>query len=295
MHKHRLGSSSTIRVDETGWVNPCFFVDDRLVFRFNARDVGLPKFQREKIVFDLLEDSGLPTPRNVLLDDSREFAPYEVLISPKLPGANIEQDWPTLDLQTKQRLAENAGKLLTRLHEISFPFFGELANQGPLPRTSGWIDYVRAKLTLQLDRTARLAIFSDQQRQRFLEVFDSRVALLNEVTSARLVHDDYHFGNLLHEGSEITGALDFEWSFAGDPLYDYCLWYSEADLWPGSREAFLTGCGRVEISESERMRMDVYQMIGNLTLCAESRLHFPAEEAAKYREVAEAQLCRLEV
>jgi hypothetical protein len=88
--------------------------------------------------------------------------------------------------------------------------------------------------------------------------------------------------------------LDFEWSFAGDPLYDYCLWYSEMDLWPGSRAPFLKGCGRTELSESERMRLDVYQMIGNLTLCAEAKLHFPVEEAAHYRESAKSHIQQLD-
>ena len=157
------------------------------------------------------------------------------------------------------------------------------------------IDYVQAKLCLQMDRTGQLGIFADDQLKRFLNLFHSRAAALNDVTSARLVHDDYHFGNLLHEEGEITGVLDFEWSFAGDPLYDYCLWYSEVELWPDSRAPFLTGCGRTELSESERMRMDVYQMIGNLTLCAESKLHFPAAEATHYRETAEAHLRRLEI
>jgi aminoglycoside phosphotransferase (APT) family kinase protein len=294
MRRHRLGSHSTIARDESGWVNPCFFVDDRLVFRFNARDVGLPKFQREKIVFDLLESSTLPTPRNVLLDDSRELAPYDVLISPRLPGTSVEQDWPELDWGMKHQLAENAGRLLSRLHEVSFPFFGELADRGPLPRTEHWIDYVQAKLCLQVNRTIQLGIFPESQRERCLKLLYLRADALNTVRSARLVHDDYHFGNLLHVGSEITGLLDFEWSFAGDPLYDYCLWYSEADLWPGSRAPFLKGCGETELSSPARLRLDVYEMIGNLTLCAESKLHFSMEEAARYQTAAEAHLDKLE-
>ena len=294
MRKHRLGPPTTITRDESGWVNPCFFVDDRLVFRFNARDVELPKFQREKIVFDLLEGSALPTPRNVLLDDSRELVPYDVLISPKLPGANVEQAWPELHLEMKQQLSENAGRLLSRLHEVSFPFFGELADGGPLPRTERWMDYVRAKLCLQLNRTIQLGILSDGQRERCLKLLHLRAAALNDVTSARLVHDDFHFGNLLHVGSEITGVLDFEWSFAGDPLYDYCFWHSELDLWPGSRTPFLKGCDQTELSGSERLRLDVYQMIGNITLCAESKLHFPVEEATQYQAAAETHLNRLE-
>jgi aminoglycoside phosphotransferase (APT) family kinase protein len=145
-----------------------------------------------------------------------------------------------------------------------------------------------------LNRTIQMGIFTDGQRDRCLKLLDLRAAALNDVTSAKLVHDDYHFGNLLHVGPEITGVLDFEWSFAGDPLYDYTSWYSEEDLWPGSREPFLKGCGKTGLSRSERLRLDVYKMIGMLTLCAESKLHFPAEEAAQYQTAAETHLNRLE-
>ena len=294
MRRYFLGTPATIAIDESGWVNPCFFVNDKFVFRFNARDVGLPKFQREKIIFDLIENSTLPSPRSVLLDISRDIAPYDVLISPKLRGTSIEQDWSELDSQTKTCLAEAAGRLLAQLHEVSFPFFGEIAEPGPLPRTDRWIDYLRAKLCLQLDRTVDLDIFPNEYRLRALKLFDSRAAAIDEVKSARLVHDDYHFGNLLHVGPEITGILDFEWSFAGDPLYDYCLWYSELDLWPGSRAPFFKTSRPMELSKSERMRRDVYQMIGNVTLCAEAKLHFPKEEATQYRESAESHFRQLE-
>lgn len=53
-----------------------------------------------------------------------------------LLGANVEQDWPTLPSDLRRQLAGGAGKLLAKLHEASFPFFGELADRGPLPQSN---------------------------------------------------------------------------------------------------------------------------------------------------------------
>jgi hypothetical protein len=50
MAKHGLGSPKEVRVDENGWVNPCFFVDGKFVFRFNARDPGLPKRRTDQAI-----------------------------------------------------------------------------------------------------------------------------------------------------------------------------------------------------------------------------------------------------
>lgn len=294
MKKYNLGLPESIIVDDTGWVNPCFFVDRKFVFRFNARDKGLPKFQREKLVFDLLENSSLPIPRQVLLDDSCEIAPFDVLITPMLPGSTVEQDWPMLNSQQRGQLAENAGKLLIQIHGVPFPFFGELTGRGPLPRTDTWIDYLRAKLSFHLDQAINLGIFDPKLGDRFMAVFQAHSDLLNEVTSAQLVHVDYHFGNLLHVESEVTGILDFEWAFAGDPLYDFSQWIAKDELWPGSQAPLLRGCGRTGFSDSEKRRIDLYQMIRNIELCPVAELYFGTKESIEYRQATEAHLHRLE-
>jgi len=74
-------------MDTEGWVNPCFFVNKSFVFRFNARDPSLPKYQREFFVFNFLKNSHVPVPKTVYLDDSKEYIEFDVLITEILPGA----------------------------------------------------------------------------------------------------------------------------------------------------------------------------------------------------------------
>lgn len=118
MEKHQLGSPRQIVVDDAGWVNPCIFVDDSIVFHFNARDSHLPKYQREKIAFHLLKDAGVPVPHQVILDDSKTIAPFDVLITERLPGRNLETDWSILKTTQREALAMKAGRLLTRISSV---------------------------------------------------------------------------------------------------------------------------------------------------------------------------------
>lgn len=241
MAKHELGKPQRIVVDNAGWVNPCIFVDDAFVFRFNARDPGLPKYQREKIAFDLLKHTGVPVPQKVILDDSKDIAPYDVLITERLPGRNLETDWSNLQSSQKEILANNSGQLLTKISAVKMPFFGELSGKGPLPQTQNWFEYLKAKFFFHIKDARDLGIFDEPTIGLFLRTLQAYQAVASDVKTACLVHVDYHFGNLLYEDQAITGVFDFEWAFAGDPLYDFCRWVQAEEEWPGSRTSFLRG------------------------------------------------------
>lgn len=292
MKKFGLGDVKSLRRDENGWVNPCFFVNEEYVVRFNARDPDIPKFQREKIVYDLLSQTSLPVPRWVQLDDSRKLIEYDVLISKMLTGRNIEADWPAMAPNRKERLAKEAGSCLRELHKTSFDFFGEITGRGPLPRTSTWIEYLRAKLEFHFAQSKPFQIFNSAEEDLFRETLEESADVLASVQQAHLVHMDYHFGNLLYDDANISAILDFEWSFAGDPLFDFYRWTGKEE-WPGSREFFLQGAGKENFSGEEFERMKIYQMIGNLELCPVAAKHFPADEATSYRQVTLDHLAKI--
>jgi aminoglycoside phosphotransferase (APT) family kinase protein len=290
MRKHQLGSPNKIVVDETGWVNPCIFVNDTWVFRFNARDPDLPKYQREKFAFDLLQNTKVPVPSKVILDDSKDIAPYDVLISALIPGRNLETDWPRLNGTERSALARKAGEIFAELSSIDLPKFGELGGSGPLSQTDTWEGYLEAKLSFHLNEALVLGIFDKSLIEQFWSAFRSRLGSLAEVRSPKLVHVDYHLGNLLYQNNSIIGVVDFEWSFAGDPLYDLCRWFQQDEEWPGSRSDFLRGCKKEQLTVNEKERMALYQMIRNVELCIVAKLHFDEAEARSFRETTLKQL-----
>lgn len=290
MAKHHLGIPTRIVVDETGWVNPCFFVNDKFVFRFNARDPELPKYQREKFAFDLLRTSTVPVPQKVILDETKTSAPFDVLITEMIPGENLETAWPKLNTERREKLAENAGRLLKQMTALPLPFFGELGSTGPFVRTETWVSYLQAKLSFHLDKALSLEIFDGKVIKQFWNTFNKYAPALSEVSTPHLVHVDFHFGNLLFVGDQITGVVDFEWAFAGDPLYDLCRWQQDEEEWLGSRKAFLKGFRKSNFADSEIKRIKIYQMIRNIELCIVAKRHFTHNEAKSYRETTIAQM-----
>jgi aminoglycoside phosphotransferase (APT) family kinase protein len=293
MAHHHLGLPRVVRVDEIGWVNPCIFVNDAYVFRFNARDPKLPKYQREKFAFDRLRENGVPVPRQVILDDSKSLLPYDVLITNLLPGRNLEADWSALETPLKDRLATEAGQILQEIHKVKLPAFGEIGGRGPLPKSASWFAYLQAKLSMHLREASELHVFDEDSNLLFVQKLNLRESLMAEITSAKLIHVDYHFGNLLYHDEKITGVFDFEWALAGDPLYDLCRWVGDEEEWDGSRVPFLKGYGIENFRPPEAERIKIYQMIRNIELCVVAQLHFEESEATAFRETTLAQASKL--
>jgi aminoglycoside phosphotransferase (APT) family kinase protein len=286
VEKHQLGTLKTIRQDTEGWVNPCFFVNDEFVVRFNARDPHLPKYQRERTIYDLLRSSSIPVPQTVILDIDKDVSPYDLLISGLLPGKNLEFEWKGLDLDHKKRLAFRAGQILEKIHCVHLGYFGEIANQGPFERSSSWKATIKLRFDYLLFLSNRSHVFSDQEESLLRSIFEENLEKIADLKHASLVHGDFHFGNLLFENEEITGVVDFEWSFAGDPLYDLIFWRGANETYPESEASFLMGYGKEGFSKEEIKRMAFYQMIKNIELSTVAKCHFPKEEALSYKETS---------
>lgn len=282
VRKHDLGVVKKIEMDTEGWVNPCFFLNDEYVLRFNARDPHLPKYQREKFVFDLLLTRNFPVSQKVILDSDKDVIEYDILISKKVAGQNLEKDWSGLPKYDKAALTYKAGQLLRKLHSIDFNFYGELGGDSPLPRSNTWSEFLLCKVSFLLDEARKIELFSNEIENRIFNIMKTNEKLFAEVKSSKLVHVDYHFGNLIYSEKEINAVVDFEWAIAGDPLYDLMFWLRGDETFPESQERFFEGYGKSSFSKQENELIRLYQIIKNIELSIVAALHFPHEEAKDY-------------
>lgn len=287
MSKLKVSSSEKIIFDEQGWVNVTVFVGDEFVVRFNARDAQLPKFQREKKAFKLLENV-VPVPELVVFDDSKTISPYDYMVCKKIPGENLEEKWSALPEKDRETLAYKAGQLLAKIHSKEIDSFGEISAFGPFLKTKDWAHYLRHTLNYHLSEAMELNLFSAVAQKQFVNLFESQVKLFDQLKTPNLIHGDFHLGNLLFLNQDITGVLDFEWSCAGDPLFDICNNLRDMDSkWPGSQVAFNKGYGVQNFSDEELAKMRVYSMIKSIELCVVSKRFFPEEECEEYVQITE--------
>lgn len=291
----RLGLPSPRRVeqDEEGWVNPCFFVDD-LVVRFNARDPHEPKHARERAALELARGAGLPAPAVAALDDSREAAPFSALITVRLPGRSLERSWAEVPESRRDALAEETGRLLARLHGIELERFGELPGV-PGPREDSWRACVERFFETVLREAVEARAFDEAEAARFHALFEREAPRLEAIASARLVHRDFHYSNLMQDRGRLTGVLDFEWALAGDPEADLLNANAIAEVSGRAAERWLAAYRELRPEgEGDARRRRLYRSLYNAVLCRVAALYLSPEEAREYRAVTLKQLERFE-
>jgi len=181
--------------------------------------------RQEYDTYALLVDDPVPTPRvhGFVDDDASAFGgPYFAM--DRLPGRSLNV-WRPGDREVLQRswddgrgLAEDLVRDLAAIHAIDAD---RVAGQIPLRSFSETVDHWRG--------------IYEEVRLVQDPVVDEAYAWVRSREPApvapRLVHADYRIGNCLIEDDRITGVLDWELSFVGDPRFD--LGYMSLDYHAG--------------------------------------------------------------
>ncbi|MGI8857871.1 MAG: phosphotransferase family protein [Thermomicrobiales bacterium] len=263
-----FGAPRQIAGAASGVSNQCFIVDDARVIRFNTIDTTVPKFDNERVAYELLAGRGLPVPSVVALDTSRRLCPYEYIILTRLPGKNLAESWRTLPPVRVRALAREAGVALARMHAITLPAFGKLREQDA-PRFHSWPDYFGDYARRYIDAAARDGLLDDALRARLEGALHRAGGLLTRVTQGVLVHSDYHYENILHDGGRLSGILDFEWALSGDPSYDFMNADVRASQIPASEAAFVAGYQSIRPLDAEHdRRINLYRLFLRLETAA---------------------------
>jgi aminoglycoside phosphotransferase (APT) family kinase protein len=249
------------------------------VIRFNTIDTTVPKFDNERVAYDLLVGRGLPVPSVVALDTSRRLCPYEYIILTRLPGTNLAESWRTLPPARVRDLAREAGVALARLHTVTFLTFGKLREQGA-PRFHSWPGYFGDYARRYIDAAGRYGLLDEALRSRLEGVLHRAGDLLARVGQGVLVHSDYHYENILHDEGRLSGILDFEWALSGDPSYDFMNADVRTSQLPGSEAAFVAGYQSIRPLDAEHgRRTDLYRFFLRLETAAMHAQHGNAQAA----------------
>ncbi|MEZ4669488.1 MAG: phosphotransferase [Anaerolineae bacterium] len=254
-----------------GQNNPALVINDTHVIRFDGLiNKGLSRFHGERLAYDRLRAAGIPAPQVLVLDDSRSLAPYDFMIMNKIAGRPLIDDWPSLTGEKRQQAATEAGRILAQMHTISFPQFGRL--YGTERVFANWPDSIMDKFYRDGWAAVSEGNISAAICDRMQAVLTHHHPTFASVTTASLVHWDYHFGNLLQEDGTITGVLDFEWALAGDPAYDF----DRREQWdedcPGSRQWVYDGYISLRPLDADHdTRVSLYEMIWLLDCVVDAR------------------------
>ena len=254
-----------------GVVNPAYNVDDKAIFRFNSRDLDQRKFLREKLCYEKLRDVKTPGVLHYL-EHHPEFE-SEILVTEKLPGRRISDDWPRMDAGLRTTLVNESAFLLTEIQKTEFAEFGAIENsQGQF---ATWTE----ALAHDLERILKLS-FESKMISKDLEIevrraFDNATPDLTAVTKPKLVHGDFHFGNILWHEGHVSAIIDFEWALVGDPWMDLRNRTNLHDSAHKSAEIFETEYSRLNGAvDFNAPRILLYKMMNKLELLSVSAKHW---------------------
>jgi aminoglycoside phosphotransferase (APT) family kinase protein len=166
----------------------------------------------------------VPVPEVIYYEADESKIGYRYYIMNKIPGNSLEEIKNKITLKQKKNFFKKFASIVRGIHSISFEMFGEI-EEYDCPR-----QFYSMKSMLKADarRCARLLgknkllpIKLVTKTQTFIE---KRLDEVQFCEIPKLVHTDLFPPNVIAEVSndkiQINGIIDFEWSYAGDPIFD---------------------------------------------------------------------------
>ena len=231
------------------------------------------KLRTEIFVYGLLSDREIPIPKLLASDISRSEVPCDYFFVEWVPGATWLSCLYQIPAENRPGLMRQLGRCFGAIHSVE----------------GGWFGYIKEDVRFQFDTwgeafTSMMTdILNDGKRHGCLlpyEKMEQALAVhrnrLDAVKTSRLVDFDLWAGNVFLNAPDctrITGVIDFEQCFFGDPLADFTAAVHLLKNVESERE-FLEGYaqirGPLNFAEDDRTRMDLYRLYMQVILFVEA-------------------------
>jgi Ser/Thr protein kinase RdoA (MazF antagonist) len=255
-------------------------------------DLGRP--EKEAWLGELVRSHGVPAPCQLsrVPVDGGVVAMYQWL--PGLLLGDIPATYPSA--------WRSAGEMLARIHSVkvsSSDSAGVIVGRHVLPFPEGsWGQWQLENALWHSALVARRGIYAvDPERVRRLY---ARAVPLLDSRPVRLLHNDPHPWNILVDavrgGWRVTGWLDWEFAWSGDPAWDIARLdiFRLKDIGP-TPEAFATGYGEPRVPiVSELYKFAIMLWMSNQDAAGDELLRLTYRHAHEYLSRADSMLSRLE-
>ncbi|SEF24149.1 Fructosamine-3-kinase [Amycolatopsis pretoriensis] len=192
-----------------------------------------------------------PVPRVVAADFSRRALGRDFLVLSELPG----ESWHDRPPGASDGLRHQLGGIVARLHRCTGSRFGY-----PRGEPAGsWRAAFPAMVESVLGDAERFGVALPRPAGRFRDVLAEHAGVLDQVTTPVLVHFDLWPGNILIRAGRITGIIDAERAFWGDPLADLASLTLFGDLDDAFRAGYRAAGGVVPADDAATARIAMYR------------------------------------
>lgn len=197
-----------------------------VLFRCHPKGIAQGYFHVESLAAQKTKDAGFPSYSTLAIHDANKDCDVSFQIIEKLDGENVQKY--LLEQQgDANKYSYKSGKLMAQFHKanIKVEGFGKFdnivaRNQGKLVGLSNtFADSMRAGLQYELKYLLDSGIITKAQAKQIFDVFNEDNPLL-KLEKPVLVHNDFIDWNLMTDGSEITGIIDWDECIASHPTCD---------------------------------------------------------------------------
>ncbi|KDN17511.1 aminoglycoside phosphotransferase family protein [Amycolatopsis rifamycinica] len=162
---------------------------------------------------------------------------------------------------TGPHLRTELGAIVARLHETTGDGFGYLQD----PPHPTWPAAFTAMVDAILSDAVRYRVRLPRPGAEIAHLVRRHEPLLAQVTTPVLVHFDLWRGNILLDGGHVSGIIDAERAFWGDPVAEFVSLTLFRDL----DEPLLTGYGAASLDAPARRRLTLYRVYLGLIMLVE--------------------------
>lgn len=248
-----LGNVNSVRAGE-------LVSGKEVIIRCHPKGIKNGYFHAEAEAAKRAKEAGLPSYVTLAVRDYESGDDFAFQVIEKLSGTAIKK-WLEQHPDDESKLLPQIGRMMARLHQVQVDGFGAFDNEKAksgeligLHNTFG--EAVRAGLPFNLDVLTKENILTAEQAQSVTTLFDDTNPLL-DIPRAVLVHNDFADWNLLTDGEDITGILDWDECVGGDPASDIACWSTFFD--PERLEGLLEGYW--EVAEKPADFQDRFELL----------------------------------
>ncbi|MFB6099903.1 MAG: phosphotransferase family protein [Candidatus Nanohalobium sp.] len=219
----RLGDFDWVEVEQG--VNDVYILslDDRdLVLKVQS-DLAVDRStEAEPEIYRIIADEAdVPSPEIVYTDFSREQAGDAFYVMEMMHGEKAEEAWPEMSMRDRKEVVCQYGEILGKIHDLrSFTQHGPLRlKQGKLQVRDGKNSWTKALASWFKDWKDNLEDWRNPPEVEVPEETELK-GLVPEDPEPVLIHEDNRLDNLVLQGSEISGFLDWSSPISGPRKYD---------------------------------------------------------------------------
>lgn len=254
-------------------------------------------FPTEGKVYELLKKRNVPVPRILGCDFTKQKLPFAYFLMEYMEGEVWLKCLGEIE-ESRPELMEQLGFYTAEINQVTGPYFGYL-KEGEAFHFPTWGEAFRNMMEDILKDGKEHGF--ELPGSRIEGILDKSRTLLDEIAVPKLVDFDLWAGNIflrrkavleagwgkLESGAgklEIAGIIDFGHCMFGDPFAGFTCavhLYKDAAEEPEFQRGYERVSGRsFEVTEHDRIRMDLYRLYMEL-LCTVETYRYEPEEAEK--------------